>query len=212
MKSSLFVDQLDSTRSLLPEERLMIAVVEQAYYSFFGTNGPRERVSADRWFFSDVQDYCFSFVYICEHFGWSVAAIRQRLNPARLRYTTTMPEKKVRIRREIVVRKDIKITPKRKRVSKALSTSIRQIESIHKTTQKTDVSSSDFSTRALALLKHFRGTEEMGEAELCILYAGCDRPTASNQTFVYGALCFLEQNHHVVKVGESRWKLVRKGV
>ncbi len=64
--------------SLKPEERLLLAVVESAFWDLQSPDPPR-RNTARRFFLDDGSDAPFSFAAICEHFSWSAASIRGRL-------------------------------------------------------------------------------------------------------------------------------------
>jgi hypothetical protein len=68
----------EQRRLLLPEERLLLAVFESAYWDL------RSRHSIDRrqartYFMSDENRHAFSFVAVCQHFGWSADSIRLSL-------------------------------------------------------------------------------------------------------------------------------------
>jgi hypothetical protein len=67
-------------RLLKPEERLLLAVLEAAYWDL------RSRQAIDRrqarsYFLSDENRHAFSFVAVCQHFGWSVDSVRGQLRP-----------------------------------------------------------------------------------------------------------------------------------
>jgi hypothetical protein len=69
-------DQLRPT--LKPEERLLLAVVESAYWDLHSPDALRRRTA--RLYFLDEHDHqTFSFVSICQHFNWSPASIRSQL-------------------------------------------------------------------------------------------------------------------------------------
>ena len=64
--------------TLKPEERLLLAVVESAYWDLQSPDPVRRRTA--RHYFLDEQDeHTFSFVSICQHFSWSPASIRTQL-------------------------------------------------------------------------------------------------------------------------------------
>ncbi len=64
--------------TLKPEERLLLAVVESAYWDLQSPDPARRRTA--RTYFLDEQDeHTFSFVSICQHFSWSPASIRSQL-------------------------------------------------------------------------------------------------------------------------------------
>ena len=63
---------------LKPEERLLLAVVESAYWDLQSPDPVRRRTA--RVYFLDEEDnHTFSFVSICQHFRWSPASIRTQL-------------------------------------------------------------------------------------------------------------------------------------
>ena len=67
------------TRPLLkPEERLLLAVVESAYWDLQSSD-PARRRTAQTYFLDETNGHTFSFNSICEHFSWSPASIRDRL-------------------------------------------------------------------------------------------------------------------------------------
>lgn len=66
--------------SIKPEERLLLAVVESAYWDLRSPDPARRRTA--RLYFLDEEDqHTFSFVTICQHFSWSPASIRGQLRP-----------------------------------------------------------------------------------------------------------------------------------
>lgn len=65
---------------LKPEERLLLAVVESAYWDLQSPDATRRR-TACKYFLDEEDAHTFSFVAICQHFSWSPASIRSRLNP-----------------------------------------------------------------------------------------------------------------------------------
>ena len=64
--------------TLKPEERLLLAVVESAYWDLQSPDAVRRR-TARHYFLDEQDDHTFSFVSICQHFSWSPASIRLRL-------------------------------------------------------------------------------------------------------------------------------------
>jgi hypothetical protein len=65
--------------ALKPEERLLLAVVESAYWDLQGQDPIRQRTA--RYYFLDEHDeHTFSFGSICQHFSWSPASIRSQLS------------------------------------------------------------------------------------------------------------------------------------
>ncbi len=65
---------------LKPEERLLLAIVESAFWDLQSGDPPR-RNTARRYFLDDGAEAPFSFAAICEHFSWSADSIRGRLHP-----------------------------------------------------------------------------------------------------------------------------------
>src|SRR5205814_8906139 len=65
--------------SLKPEERLLLAVVESAYWDLQSPD-PARRSTARHYFLDETDDHTFSFMSICQHFSWSPASIRSQLN------------------------------------------------------------------------------------------------------------------------------------
>jgi len=65
--------------ALKPEERLLLAVVESAYWDLQGSE-PMRRRTARHYFLDEQDDHTFSFVSICQHFNWSSASIRSQLS------------------------------------------------------------------------------------------------------------------------------------
>ncbi len=63
---------------LKPEERLLLAVVESAYWDLQSPDAARRR-TARVYFLDEQDDHTFSFVSICQHFRWSPASIRLQL-------------------------------------------------------------------------------------------------------------------------------------
>jgi hypothetical protein len=64
--------------TLKPEERLLLAVVESAFWDLKNPDAAR-RQTAQNYFLDETDDHTFSFVSICQHFSWSPASIRQQL-------------------------------------------------------------------------------------------------------------------------------------
>ncbi|HVO24645.1 MAG TPA: hypothetical protein VMW56_13555 [Candidatus Margulisiibacteriota bacterium] len=63
---------------LKPEERLLLAVVESAYWDLHSGDAVRRRTACS--YFLDEEDaHTFSFVAICHHFRWSPTSIRSQL-------------------------------------------------------------------------------------------------------------------------------------
>jgi len=65
-------------RLLSPEERLLLAVFEAAYWDLRSAE-PLDRRQARNYFLSDDDRHAFSFIAVCQHFGWSVESIREKL-------------------------------------------------------------------------------------------------------------------------------------
>lgn len=65
--------------SLKPEERLLLAVVESAYWDLQSPD-PGKRRTATSYFLDERDHHTFSFVSICQHFSWSPGSIRFRLS------------------------------------------------------------------------------------------------------------------------------------
>lgn len=63
---------------LRPEERLLLAVVEAAYWDL-QCGDPLRRDTAWRYFLDDRSEHAFSFLSICDHFHWSPVSIRSSL-------------------------------------------------------------------------------------------------------------------------------------
>ena len=64
---------------LKPEERLLLAVVESAFWDLRNPD-PVRRQTARRYFLDEEDDHTFSFVAICQHFSWSPESIREQLS------------------------------------------------------------------------------------------------------------------------------------
>jgi hypothetical protein len=65
--------------ALKPEERLLLAVVDSAYWDLQSADPVRQR-TARTYFLEDDDNHAFSFVSICQHFSWSPASIRSQLH------------------------------------------------------------------------------------------------------------------------------------
>lgn len=65
--------------TLKPEERLLLAVVESAYWDLQSPD-PMRRRTAQHYFLDEQDEHTFSFVSICQHFSWSPASIRTQLS------------------------------------------------------------------------------------------------------------------------------------
>jgi hypothetical protein len=65
--------------TLKPEERLLLAVVESAYWDLQSPDALRRR-TARHYFLDEQDDHAFSFVAICQHFSWSPGSIRSQLS------------------------------------------------------------------------------------------------------------------------------------
>ncbi len=68
----------EQRRLLRPEERLLLAVFEAAYWDLKSRQA-LDRRHARTYFLSDENRHAFSFVSVCQHFGWSVDSIRGQL-------------------------------------------------------------------------------------------------------------------------------------
>lgn len=64
--------------ALKPEERLLLAVVESAYWDLQNPD-PLRRRTARTYFLDEEEGHTFSFVSICQHFSWSPHSIRRQL-------------------------------------------------------------------------------------------------------------------------------------
>ncbi len=79
MKALLLDSTEGQTRpTLKPEERLLLAVVDSAYWDLRSPDPARHR-TARNYFLEDNDQHAFSFVAICQHFSWSPASIRSQL-------------------------------------------------------------------------------------------------------------------------------------
>jgi len=78
---SLVADIADGkTRpAIKPEERLLLAVVESAFWDLRSPDLARRR-TARHYFLDEADDHTFSFLSICQHFSWSPASIRNQLS------------------------------------------------------------------------------------------------------------------------------------
>ena len=65
--------------TLKPEERLLLAVVDSAYWDLQSPDPARHR-TARTYFLEENDQHAFSFVSICQHFSWSPASIRSQLH------------------------------------------------------------------------------------------------------------------------------------
>lgn len=64
--------------ALRPEERLLLAVVDSAYWDLRSPD-PIRRKTASQYFLAEDHHHTFSFVSICQHFSWSPTSIRTQL-------------------------------------------------------------------------------------------------------------------------------------
>ena len=78
---SLVADIADGkTRpAIKPEERLLLAVVESAFWDLQSPDLARRR-TACHYFLDETENHTFSFLSICQHFSWSPTSIRNQLN------------------------------------------------------------------------------------------------------------------------------------
>jgi hypothetical protein len=67
-----------SRPALRPEERLLLAVVDSAYWDLQSPDPVRRR-TATQYFLDEDDDHTFSFLSICQHFSWSPTSIRLQL-------------------------------------------------------------------------------------------------------------------------------------
>jgi hypothetical protein len=63
---------------LKPEERLLIAVVDSAFWDLQSPDPSKRRI-ARRYFLDEEDGHTFSFISICLHFSWSPDSIRVQL-------------------------------------------------------------------------------------------------------------------------------------
>ena len=68
-----------SRPALKPEERLLLAVVDSAFWDLQSPDPTRQRTACN-YFLEECDDHAFSFVAICQHFSWSPTSIRSRLS------------------------------------------------------------------------------------------------------------------------------------
>ena len=69
---------VEQRRILRPEERLLLAVFEAAYWDLKSRQS-MDRLHARSYFTSDENRHAFSFMAVCQHFGWSADSIRSQL-------------------------------------------------------------------------------------------------------------------------------------
>ena len=81
LMKALQIDTIEghSRPTLRPEERLLLAVVDSAYWDLRSPDPVRHR-TARSYFLEDNDQHTFSFVSICQHFSWSPASIRSQLH------------------------------------------------------------------------------------------------------------------------------------
>lgn len=72
------VSPVRSRATIKPEERLLLAVLESAYWDLQSPD-PGKRKTAMTYFLDDGEDHAFSFISICQHFSWSPTSIRSQL-------------------------------------------------------------------------------------------------------------------------------------
>ncbi len=72
------VSPVRSRATIKPEERLLLAVLESAYWDLQSPD-PGKRKTAMNYFLDDGEDHTFSFISICQHFSWSPTSIRNQL-------------------------------------------------------------------------------------------------------------------------------------
>jgi hypothetical protein len=65
--------------AIKPEERLLLAVVESAFWDLQSPDLARRR-TARHYFLNDADDHTFSFLSICQYFSWSPTSIRNQLS------------------------------------------------------------------------------------------------------------------------------------
>jgi len=73
------VSPVRSRATIKPEERLLLAVLESAYWDLQSPD-PSKRKVAMTYFLDDGEDHTFSFISICQHFSWSPTSIRTQLS------------------------------------------------------------------------------------------------------------------------------------
>ena len=71
-----------------PEERLLLAVVESAYWDLQSPD-PSRRQTARNYFLDEADNHAFSFISVCQHFSWSPASIRVQLGPLLSSFAST---------------------------------------------------------------------------------------------------------------------------
>ena len=69
----------EQRRLLLPEERLLLAVLESAYWDLKSRHAV-DRRQARTYFMAEDNRHAFSFMAVCQHFGWSADSIRTSLS------------------------------------------------------------------------------------------------------------------------------------
>lgn len=72
------VSPVRSRATIKPEERLLLAVLESAYWDLQSPDLGKRKV-AMTYFLDDGEDHTFSFISICQHFSWSPSSIRTQL-------------------------------------------------------------------------------------------------------------------------------------
>ena len=65
--------------AIKPEERLLLAVVESAFWDLQSPDLARRR-TACHYFLDESDNHTFSFLSICQHFSWSPTSIRNQLS------------------------------------------------------------------------------------------------------------------------------------
>lgn len=65
--------------AIKPEERLLLAVVESAFWDLQSPDLARRR-TARHYFLDEADGHTFSFLSICQHFSWSPTSIRNQLS------------------------------------------------------------------------------------------------------------------------------------
>jgi hypothetical protein len=75
---SLDVTEGRSRPVLRPEERLLLAVVDSAFWDLQSPDPVRRR-TANQYFLDEDEGHTFSFISICQHFSWSPESIRLQL-------------------------------------------------------------------------------------------------------------------------------------
>lgn len=73
------VSPVRSRATIKPEERLLLAVLESAYWDLQSPD-PGKRKTALNYFLDDGEEHAFSFISICQHFSWSATSIRTQLS------------------------------------------------------------------------------------------------------------------------------------